>query len=101
MKAPYVLVGDDAYALKMYLLKPYSKTTMDRAEIAYNKRLSRARKSVECSFGILVARFNAMRGGFLMEPENANYAALACCALHNLLIDLQGETIDYFDKFIN
>ncbi|CAH1979813.1 unnamed protein product [Acanthoscelides obtectus] len=38
------LVGDDAFALKTYLLKPYSGTNLTRVHKIFNYRLSRVRR---------------------------------------------------------
>ena len=46
-----VLLGDSAYPLSTWLLKPYHEGTNDPEEINFNKELSRARVSVECAFG--------------------------------------------------
>lgn len=51
------LVGDDAFALKTHLLKPYGGTNLTKAQKIFNYRLSRARRIVENAFGILASRF--------------------------------------------
>lgn len=46
ISAPFVLLGDDAYPLKRYLLKPYSRQRLTVEERVFNYRLSRARRCV-------------------------------------------------------
>lgn len=46
---PYVLVGDDAFPLSHYMLKPHSKRDLTVDQRIFNYRLSRARKRVRNS----------------------------------------------------
>ncbi|XP_025420796.1 uncharacterized protein LOC112690905 [Sipha flava] len=59
IKTPYVLLGDAAFPLKKYLMRPFPEktTTKGDAKDNYNYRLSRARMVVECSFGSINSKF--------------------------------------------
>ena len=54
---PYVFVGDEAFALKDNLLKPYASATLNLERRIFNYRLSRARRTIENTFGILASVF--------------------------------------------
>jgi len=57
--APHVIVGDEAFPLKTYLMRPYpgSQSKEDNEKSIFNYRLYRARRVVENAFGILSQKF--------------------------------------------
>lgn len=84
---PYAIVGDDAFALRTWLMKPYPNRGLTRAKRLFNYRLSRARRVSENAFGILTSRFRCMSNSMLQLPENVKVIVMACCIMHNMLID--------------
>lgn len=87
--APYIMVGDEAFPLKTYLLRPYPgrQSAGDADKENFNHRLSLARRLVENAFGILTQRFRIFCRRMKMAPENVDYVILATCVLHNFLRD--------------
>lgn len=83
---PYFFIGDEAFALTDYLMKPFSgiqpKGSLQRV---YNYRLSRARRVVENVFGITSAVFRVLRKPILLGPEKAELIVMAITHLHNFL----------------
>lgn len=79
------IVGDDAFPLKPYLLKPYSRKQLTLSEKIFNYRLSRARRIVENTFGILVGKFRVFEKPIACDVSTVDKIILACCALHNWL----------------
>ncbi|XP_064465339.1 uncharacterized protein LOC135376804, partial [Ornithodoros turicata] len=83
----YFIVGDEAFPLKPYMMRPYPKRGMlQYRHKAFNYRLSRARRLIENSFGILAARWRILRRPFQASVKNANRIVQACVALHNFLL---------------
>lgn len=57
VEMPYYLIADSAFRMRTWLLKPYPlRSTNNRNKRIFSYRLSRARMSVECAFGVLAAR---------------------------------------------
>jgi hypothetical protein len=84
---PYFFVGDDAFALREYMMKLFSRRGLPKSEAIFNYRLSRARRIVENAFGIVAHRFRCQLNTLRVNPENAANVVLACCILHNMLRD--------------
>lgn len=82
---PYALVGDDAFPLRSWLMKPLSLRQMGDEARIFNYRLSRARRVVENAFGILSQRFRCLRNVMEQHPDNVTKIVQACCVLHNIL----------------
>ncbi|XP_057305435.1 uncharacterized protein LOC130642367 [Hydractinia symbiolongicarpus] len=89
---PYVLVADDAFPLTEYCMKPYAQKGLTESKRIFNYRLSRARRTSENAFGILVKRFHCLIAKLNVLPESAVKVTLATCALHNMLCTMSMQT---------
>ncbi|CAH1973662.1 unnamed protein product [Acanthoscelides obtectus] len=86
IEVPYYILGDKAFALNEYTMKPFDGNPEPRsAERVFNYRLSRARRVVENAFGILSSVFRVLRKSMLLEPKIATKVTLATIYLHNFL----------------
>lgn len=85
MPVPYVLTGDNAFALTDYLLKPYPQSKMTVVERIFNYRLSQIRRIWENGFRLLVSRWRLFCTPILLELGKVKQIVLAALTLHNLL----------------
>lgn len=79
-----VMLGDEAFPLKTYLMKPYARRNiLSRREKIYNYRHCRARRIVENCFGIMANRFRIFRRPIPLAPETVVKLVKAACSLYN------------------
>lgn len=80
---PYVFLADEAFSLHTNLLRPYPGRGLNDKRRVFNYRLSRARRTVECAFGVLSNKWRVLHTPLLVEPDFADEIIKACCILHN------------------
>lgn len=90
---PYVFVGDDAYPLTKNLLKPFPQKNLSSSKRIFNYRLSRARRLVECAFGMLTKKFRVLENISLLQPENLEIVVKSCCVLHNTIRSIESKNL--------
>lgn len=90
IKMPHVFIGDEAYPLLNNLMRPYSRACLTEETEYYNLRHSRARKTIECAFGIINAKWRILWKPIETNPSNADLIIKCICILHNVIIDCEG-----------
>jgi len=84
------MLGDEAYPLLPYLMKPYKHNSLTDRRHNFNKRLSGARKTVECALGILYSKWCIISKTIETEVELADKTVKCICVLHDTIIEKEG-----------
>ena len=94
---PYAFVADEAFPLREQIMRPYPGRRMStdpEKKRIFNYRLSRARRVVENTFGILVSKFRVFRQPINAKLETVDSMVKGACVLHNFLRRRDGTSND-------
>ena len=82
---PYCLVGDEAFPLTTFMLRPFPGRGLTDDQRIFNYRLSRARRISENAFGLLSARWRIFRRVINLHPDRVDAVVKATVILHNFI----------------
>ena len=82
---PYVLVADEIFPVKPWLMKAYPARNLTEEKRVYNYRLSRARGTIENTLGILSVKWCIYRKPIRASVDTVEAITKACLCLHNYL----------------
>ena len=102
---PPLILGDGAFPMRSWLMKPYGDAVLPEKKRYFNYRLSQARMVSEGAFGKLKSRWRVLFRKCESHKENVKQMALACIVLHNICIaknDVVSRNLDLsVDPFTN
>ena len=67
------------------VMRPYARKNLTVKKRIFNYRLSRARRYVERTFGILANKWRVFHTAIALEPDFVELIVLAACVLHNFV----------------
>lgn len=86
LSVPYFIIADDAFALDLHVMKPYSRNGyLTEEQKIFNYRICRARMVVEAAFGRLASRFRIFHRPIEVNLKVVDWIVKAACVLHNYL----------------
>ena len=94
----HYLVGDPAFPLQDYMIRPYAGRCLPHAKAIFNYRHSRARRVVENAFGIAAARWRVWRRDIESAPYMAILISKAVVVLHNFAMVHESTTPETFKR---
>lgn len=79
------------------LVKSYSSRALNYQKRIFNYKLSRARRYVECAFGILTAKWHIFTTTIQQHAEAVDEVIKDCIVLHNFVLDKEPLQIEEHD----
>ena len=86
----FVILGDEAYPLLIYLRRPYPRRQLTESRRLFNYCLSRGRRVVEIAFRILVREWRILNKPIETYPNMADRTVKCICVLHITVIEREG-----------
>lgn len=83
---PYYFVADNAFPLRRNLMRPYPDRNLTNKKRIFNYRLSRGRKTIECTFGMMTQKFQIFLAPIRCHKYDTIISIVKCgCVLHNFI----------------
>lgn len=82
---PHVLVADEGFGLSEHVVRPYSRKNLNYNKKIFNYRLTRARRYIECAFGILSNKWRIFHRPLNVDIDLAVSIVKTCSILHNFV----------------
>lgn len=91
---PFIIVGDEAFAQSKQIMRPYSRRNLTMKQRVCNYRICRARRMVECAFGVLANKWRIFQRALDVETKLADDVVKSCCVLHNFVRRKDGIRVE-------
>ncbi|GFO41285.1 nuclease harbi1-like protein [Plakobranchus ocellatus] len=93
---PYFMIRGTAYPSKPYLITVFSGALTQQQQI-YNYRHSRAKRCIECAFGVLAAKWRVLKTVIATDLETTENIVFASVVLHNIVLTLEADNTSQKD----
>ena len=84
-----MIVCDEIFGISKHIMKPYARRKdLSKEEEIFNYRLSRARISIECAFGIITEKWQILQSSLRFSLPHCDTIICALIGLHNFVLYL-------------
>lgn len=91
---PFAIVADEGFGLSTNILRPYAGKCLTVKKRVFNYRLCRARRNIECTFGILANKWRIFHRPMNVDISLCEDIIKVCCVLHNFVRQRDGYRIE-------
>jgi hypothetical protein len=91
---PYVFVADEPFGLSKHVMRPYGDKNLNVTKRIFNCHLSRARRYIECAFGILSNKWRIFHCPLDVSIEFSEEIVKTCIVIHNCVLMRDGYSFD-------
>lgn len=85
-KFPYYFVADNAFPIRRNVMRPFPERNISNKNRIFNYRLSRGRKTIECTFGMMTQKFQIFLTPIRCKKYSTIISIIKCvCVLHNFI----------------
>lgn len=91
---PYFFLGDEAFPLSTKLMRPFGGHNLSVEKRVFNYRLSRGRRLIECTFGIMSNKWRIFHRPMNVNIDLAVKITKACVILHNFVRVRDGSRLE-------
>ena len=95
----HYFVEDEAFPLKVNLMRPYPSRKLTNKRHIFNYRLTCSQKIEDCTFGIPNAKFKIFKASACWNEETVNSIIIATVFLHNFKRTWEGLFCDVGESF--